>query len=120
MENKYRPVFYECGSAHLEEGKPPSTIVSQVKAYDNDTDSAGEIFYTILRAGSEKEFEVDPVQGIIRSGKSFDRDEPAREKMAYVTVKATDRGTPPLEAICTFNVTIDDINDNAPMVYIFT
>ena len=75
---------------------------------------------TVLRAGSEKEFEVDPVQGIIRSGKSFDRDEPAREKMAYVTVKATDRGTPPLEAICTFNVTIDDINDNAPMVYIFT
>ena len=47
---------------------------------------------------------------------SFDRDEPAREKIAYVTVKATDRGTPPLEAICTFNVTIGDINDNAPMV----
>lgn len=47
---------------------------------------------------------------------SFDRDEPAREKIAYVTVKATDRGTPPLEAICTFNVTIEDINDNAPMV----
>lgn len=46
----------------------------------------------------------------------FDRDEPAREKIAYVTVKATDRGTPPLEAICTFNVTIGDINDNAPMV----
>lgn len=46
---------------------------------------------------------------------SFDRDEPAREKIAYVTVKASDKGTPSLEAICTFNVTIEDINDNAPM-----
>ncbi|KAI9564700.1 hypothetical protein GHT06_008441 [Daphnia sinensis] len=115
VENKYRPVFYKCESAALEEGKPPGTVVSEVKAYDNDTDSAGDIFFTILRAGSEKEFEVDPVTGTIRSTKSFDRDEPAREKIAYVTVKATDRGTPPLEAICTFNVTIGDINDNAPM-----
>ena len=46
---------------------------------------------------------------------AFDRDEPNREKIAYVTVKATDKGTPPLETICTFNVTIRDINDNVPM-----
>ena len=32
-----------------------------------------------------------------------------------MTVRATDKGTPPLEAICTFNVTIEDINDNLPM-----
>lgn len=69
MENKYRPVFYKCESAALEEGKPPGTVVSEVKAYDNDTDSAGDIFFTILRAGSEKEFEVDPVTGSIRSSK---------------------------------------------------
>lgn len=69
VENKYRPVFYKCGSASLDEGKLPGTVVSEVKAYDNDTDSAGEIVFTILRAGSEKEFEVDPVTGVIRSSK---------------------------------------------------
>jgi hypothetical protein len=69
VENKYRPVFYQCESATLEEGKQPGTVVSTVRAYDNDTDSAGEIFFTILRAGSEKEFEVDPVTGTIRSSK---------------------------------------------------
>lgn len=72
VENKYRPVFYKCGSASLEEGKLPGTVVSKVEAYDNDTDSAGEIVFTILRAGSEKEFEVDPVSGDIRSSKVID------------------------------------------------
>lgn len=115
VENKYRPVFTKCQSTTLQEAKAPGTIVSEVKATDNDTASAGEVFYTIVRAGSEKEFDVDPLTGIVRSSKSFDRDEPVREKIAYITVKATDRGTPPLEAICTFNVTIEDINDNAPM-----
>ena len=55
----------------MEEGKQPGTVVSEVKAYDNDTDSAGEIVFTILRAGSEKEFEVDPQTGVIRSTKVY-------------------------------------------------
>ncbi len=72
VENKYRPVFYQCGSARIKEAEPPGTVVSQVSAYDNDTDSAGEIFFTILRAGYEKEFEVDPATGVIRSSKVID------------------------------------------------
>ena len=69
VENKDRPVFTNCHSTKLQEVQPPFTVVSEVKATDNDTGSAGEVVYTILRAGSEKEFEVDPVTGIIRSSK---------------------------------------------------
>lgn len=69
VENKYRPVFSKCESATLAEGMPPGTYVTSVRAYDNDTDSAGEIFYTIVRAGAEKEFEIDPATGDIRSAK---------------------------------------------------
>lgn len=72
VENKYRPVFAKCESAVLAEGMQPGTHVTAVKAYDNDTASAGEIFYTIVRAGAEKEFDVDPATGDIRSAKVID------------------------------------------------
>ena len=45
----------------------------------------------------------------------MDRDEPAREKEAYLTVLATDNGRPQLDDVCTFKVTIEDVNDNAPV-----
>ena len=35
--------------------------------------------------------------------------------MVYVTVKATDKGRPALEDVCTLRVRIKDINDNAPV-----
>ena len=45
----------------------------------------------------------------------FNRDEPDREKLVYVTVKATDQGRPQLEDVCTLAVRIVDKNDNAPV-----
>ena len=45
----------------------------------------------------------------------FNRDEPEREKLVFVTVKATDGGRPQLEDVCTVAVRVADINDNAPV-----
>ncbi len=45
----------------------------------------------------------------------FNRDEPQREKLVHVTVKATDQGRPQLEDVCTLAIKIKDINDNAPV-----
>ena len=45
----------------------------------------------------------------------FNRDEPEREKLVHVTVKATDNGRPQLEDVCTLAVKIKDKNDNAPV-----
>lgn len=36
-------------------------------------------------------------------------------RFVSVTVKATDRGNPPLEGVCSFKVEITDINDNPPL-----
>lgn len=44
----------------------------------------------------------------------FNRDEPAREKEEYVTVRATDNGKPELDDVCQFKVVIEDVNDNSP------
>jgi hypothetical protein len=45
----------------------------------------------------------------------FNRDEPDREKLVYVSVKASDNGRPQLEDVCTLAVKIKDVNDNAPI-----
>ena len=45
----------------------------------------------------------------------FNRDEPDREKLVHVTVKASDKGRPQLEDVCTLAVKIKDKNDNAPV-----
>lgn len=60
-------------------------------------------------------FEIDSTTGLIKTTQILDRDEPAREKEAYLTVLATDNGKPQLDDVCTFKVTIEDVNDNAPV-----
>lgn len=45
----------------------------------------------------------------------FNRDEPDREKLVHVTVKASDNGRPQLEDVCTLKVKVRDKNDNGPI-----
>lgn len=65
--------------------------------------------------GEKLKFEINNVTGIIKTTQMLDRDEPAREKVAYLTVLAADNGRPQLNAVCTFKVTIEDVNDNSPV-----
>ena len=60
-------------------------------------------------------FEINATTGLIQTTKSLERDYPENEKVEYLTVLATDNGEPHLDAICSFNVTIKDVNDNAPL-----
>lgn len=60
-------------------------------------------------------FEINNKTGVIRTTQMLDRDEPAREKEVYLTVLATDNGRPQLDDVCTFKVTIEDVNDNSPV-----
>lgn len=40
---------------------------------------------------------------------------PQHQLKIYITVRATDGGRPPLDDVCTFKVSIEDINDNPPV-----
>lgn len=60
-------------------------------------------------------FGINNITGDIFTLTDIDRDEPNREREFYVTVLATDNGKPQLDDVCTFKITIRDINDNAPM-----
>ena len=61
------------------------------------------------------DFETPKNKCLIFVFQIFNRDEPDREKLVHVTVKASDNGRPQLEDVCTLAVKINDENDNSPV-----
>ncbi|XP_022647325.1 neural-cadherin-like isoform X4 [Varroa destructor] len=116
--NDNKPVFEDCGSyaPKVEEGAQSGTSVIRVRAKDNDKGHNGQVRYSMVQQPNQKgtKFSVDEVTGEIRTNKVFDR-EGDDGRFVSVTVKATDRGSPPLEGVCSFKVEITDVNDNPPL-----
>uniref|UniRef100_A0A1B0CLN1 Cadherin domain-containing protein n=1 Tax=Lutzomyia longipalpis TaxID=7200 RepID=A0A1B0CLN1_LUTLO len=111
-----KPAFRDCKgyAPSVKEEQAPGTFVLKVEA--DDPDEKDIIEYSFVTAASERpKFRIDSKTGVIVTSYTFDRDEPIREKEVYVTVRATDNGRPPLDDVCTFKVTIEDINDNPPV-----
>jgi len=116
VENIHKPNIQNCNTKpSIKEEQPIDTEVMQVQAVDLDSNAtgAGQILFSIV--STNKKFNINPSTGVITTNKIFNRDEPDREKVDYVTVKASDRGNPSLEDVCTITVIIEDINDNAPI-----
>ncbi|KYN03382.1 DE-cadherin [Cyphomyrmex costatus] len=116
--HNHKPVFSNCSNYApvLKEEQLPHTKVIQVHAEDRDPpEDGGTVTYSFLIApGDRIKFEIDNKTGLITTTQVLDRDEPAREKEAYLTILATDNGRPQLDAICALKVIIEDENDNKP------
>lgn len=116
--NDNKPDFDQCATyaPKVEEGAPSGTFVIKVKAMDQDKGHNGQVRYSIVQQPNQRgtKFIVDEITGEIRTNKVFDR-EGDDGRFVSVTVKATDRGNPPLEGVCSFKVEITDINDNPPL-----
>lgn len=105
--NDNKPVFDDCLSYEpkVEEGSPSGTPVITVKATDQDKGHNGQVRYSIVQQPNQKgtKFVVDEITGEVKTNKVFDR-EGDDGRFVSVTVKATDRGSPPLEGVCSFKV----------------
>lgn len=116
--NDQKPTFEDCAnySPTIREGAPFLTPVTTVKAIDNDKGHNGQVRYSIVQQQNQKgsKFVIDEIRGEIKTNKVFDR-EGEDGRFVSVTVKAVDRGVPPLEGVCSFKVEIVDINDNPPL-----
>lgn len=111
-----KPIIRNCKeyAPIIKEEQPPGTFVVKIDAFDPDKQDRID-FGFIVPNNERQKFKIDPQNGQITTAHIFDRDEPAREKEVYLTVRVTDNGRPALEDICTFKVTIEDINDNPPV-----
>lgn len=118
--DNHKPIFVNCSTyapSIVEEGERGQFVI-QVQATDTDpSDSGGTLNYTIVaREHDRKYFSINPRTGEITTNTVFDRDEPSRMKEFWLTVQAADNGRPVLVDICTFKITITDINDNPPNI----
>ncbi|XP_035281502.1 cadherin EGF LAG seven-pass G-type receptor 1-like isoform X1 [Anguilla anguilla] len=98
------------------------TSVLQISASDRDSGSNGRVSYTFQGGDDgDGDFSIEPYSGIIRTARKLDRENvPVYNLRAF----AVDRGVPPLKAGVDIQVTVLDINDNAPVfekdeLYIF-
>ncbi|XP_070186866.1 neural-cadherin-like [Littorina saxatilis] len=112
--NTQKPTFTSCSSysPSIAEHSAVGTTVQTVSATDGDRGPNGVVTYTITTdpAGI---FTINSTTGdIVVAVNTIDREQ---YPFSQVTVKGKDGGIPSLEGWCTFRVTIDDINDHAPV-----
>lgn len=119
VKDNHKPVFTNCSNYRpsVKEDSKIGTYVFTVQAEDRDPpENGGTVTYKFVSTSGEKEkFHIDSITGVVTTAYIFDRDEPAREKEAYITVRASDNGQPQLDDVCTIKVIIEDINDNPPV-----
>ncbi|XP_062317832.1 cadherin EGF LAG seven-pass G-type receptor 1-like [Osmerus eperlanus] len=95
------------------EDAPVYTSVLQISASDRDAGSNGRLSYTFQGGDDgEGDFFIEPYSGIIRTARKLDR-----ENVPLYNLKAfaVDKGVPPLKASVDVQVSVLDINDNAPV-----
>ena len=88
------------------------TTITTVAATDDDHGADGLIIFTFIDGNSEGRFQIDPKSGVIELRKQLDRE---TTEMYSLIVLAADQGSPSLSSTATVNVTVLDINDNAPL-----
>ncbi|XP_056138305.1 cadherin EGF LAG seven-pass G-type receptor 1-like [Lampris incognitus] len=89
------------------------TSVLQISASDRDSGSNGRVSYSFQGGDDgDGDFFIEPYSGIIRTARKLDRENvPTYNLKAF----AVDKGVPPLKAAVEIQVSVLDINDNAPV-----
>uniref|UniRef100_A0A8C5DC83 Cadherin, EGF LAG seven-pass G-type receptor 3 n=1 Tax=Gouania willdenowi TaxID=441366 RepID=A0A8C5DC83_GOUWI len=97
----------------VSEDAPPFTSVLQISATDRDAHANGRVQYTFQNGeDGDGDFTIEPTSGIVRTFRRLDRESvPFYELTAY----AVDRGVPPQKTPVHIQVTVLDVNDNAPV-----
>ncbi|XP_046828165.1 protocadherin-like wing polarity protein stan isoform X1 [Vespa crabro] len=114
--NNFSPVFENAPySVSVFEDAPVGTTVLVVSATDSDVGKNAQVTYSLGTDGDEQEaaeFTINSQTGAITTTRALDR-----EKVpGYVlTVTARDGGVPPLSDTTDIEISVTDVNDNAPM-----
>lgn len=111
--NDNPPVFeYREYAATVSEDILIGTEVLQVYAASRDIEANAEITYSVISGNEHGKFSIDSKTGAVFVIENLDY-ESSHEY--YLTVAATDGGTPSLSDVATVNINVTDINDNTPM-----
>uniref|UniRef100_A0A182FUB8 Cadherin domain-containing protein n=3 Tax=Anopheles albimanus TaxID=7167 RepID=A0A182FUB8_ANOAL len=114
-ENDNVPRFEKSlASFRVTENALNGTIIFRVNATDADLGLNAKVTYSLVT--DTKDFRVDPETGVLAVVAPLDRE---RQEVYELKIRATDGGgdqnTPALYSDALVRVTVDDINDNAPV-----
>ncbi|NXG53765.1 CDHR2 protein, partial [Psilopogon haemacephalus] len=114
-ENDNAPIVIGSYFISVEEGQNVST---QIQAIDNDEpgNPNSQLGFRILPGPFSDNFTINSDTGEMHSKGPLDREalEDERGQMV-VTVEVYDHGTPPLNTSVNVTITVEDLNDNAPV-----
>ena len=111
--NDNAPIFETVASnMNVSEIASVNNSFAIISAQDKDAGSNGEITYTIESGNEKGDLYIDPKVGSLVVAKSLDR-----ETTSYytLTIKASDGGNPAKSTVKQIRVTVEDVNDNAPV-----
>ncbi|XP_051163355.1 protocadherin-like wing polarity protein stan isoform X2 [Leptopilina boulardi] len=113
--NNFAPVFERAPySISVFEDAPIGTTVLIVGATDSDVGQNAQITYSLGSDGGDQEpaeFIINPQTGAITTTRLLDREQVSGY---LLTVTARDGGVPPLSDTTDVEISITDVNDNAP------
>lgn len=98
--------------AIIPENEPIDSDVVRVIATSKDSGINAHIFYTVVSGNEHGKFHINEKTGMISIANAVDYE---KERDYVLTVRATDGGNPPLLNIAKVNISITDVNDNAPV-----
>ncbi|XP_046564845.1 cadherin-23-like [Haliotis rubra] len=128
-ENEFDPVWTapESGSGTftgvtVEEDKEPGFVITTFGATDDDIGLDGIIAYSIVSvtgasgATPSDKFAIDTTTGELRIATRLDGDTGTNGELSYtVVVRASDSGTSPRSVDGTIDISVTNVNDNAPV-----
>uniref|UniRef100_A0A8C4NG34 FAT atypical cadherin 1 n=1 Tax=Eptatretus burgeri TaxID=7764 RepID=A0A8C4NG34_EPTBU len=88
-----------------------STKLITVFAISQDQGRNAEITYSIIGGNQHKKFQINPKSGIITLAATLDYE---ASHDYYLTVQASDGGSPSLSGLATVSINVSDVNDHAP------
>ncbi|XP_043928134.1 protocadherin Fat 3 isoform X2 [Protopterus annectens] len=101
----------EMYSVVISEDASVGDSVVMLLAEDSDSPANGQISFSIISGDQDKQFNLDPVTGLITLKEPLDREKVSGYSLV---VQAKDSGSPPMSSTVTVNVDISDVNDNSP------
>ena len=113
--NEYTPTFTQNGFYNLSvtEDTPVGTTLLRVQAQDGDSGVQGLVSYSITSGNEDNSFLLSSNDGSLTLRKLLDHEGHSQYSL---TVRASDNAPAPLTkwSLATVNITVMDLNDNAP------
>ncbi|XP_058268035.1 protocadherin gamma-C5-like isoform X26 [Hemibagrus wyckioides] len=115
--NDNAPVFEKAQyDEQISENTAPEVVVLTVRAIDLDEGANKELSYSFVPHTPEtlsNLFSIDPLTGEIKVKNKIDYE---TDRSFDFDIVARDKGSPPMEGVCSVHLDILDVNDNAPEI----